>query len=192
MPTYPHIALMGPARSGKDTVASLLVHGYQYTRLAFADRIKEAALTLDPSVPLPNYPRHFVRLSGMVRIWGWERAKTRQPEVRRLLQQLGQAMRAVDEEIWRRPVMDRVAAATDWNLPVVVSDVRHPDEADALQAAGAVLVRIDRPGADAGPHAGHRSETALARRVPDFVLLNTGTFTDLAREVESLINEVRK
>jgi hypothetical protein len=42
------IGLSGYARSGKDTVAELLVLNYGFKRMAFADGIRESLIALNP------------------------------------------------------------------------------------------------------------------------------------------------
>ncbi|MEU8619948.1 hypothetical protein [Streptomyces sp. NPDC048623] len=181
--TYRHVALMGRAGSGKDTVGSRLVSQHAFARIAFADPLRSLALDVDPIVgheptgfePIP------LRLSDMVRRDGWDRAKGR-PEVRRTLQRLGQAVRDQDERHWLRAALAKVDVAERWNLPVVVTDCRYENEAEALRARGFLLVRIERPGQH-GP-AGedqrqHRSETELDDFPADIVLTNRGSVDEL-------------
>jgi dephospho-CoA kinase len=42
------IGISGYARSGKDTVANYLVEHHEFTRMAFADAMREALLRLNP------------------------------------------------------------------------------------------------------------------------------------------------
>lgn len=173
---HPHIALIGRARSGKDTVAARLISRYAYTRVAFADPLKTVALGLDPIVayepsgygPLPT------RLSAVVQRYGWETAKDRFPEVRRTLQRAGQAIRDQDPGFWLGLAMDKVAVADTWNLPVVITDCRYPNEAEALKARGFKLVRVTRPGYTEAA-AAHESETALDDYPADVTVANVGT-----------------
>jgi dephospho-CoA kinase len=76
------IGLSGYARSGKDTVAELLVLNYGFKRMAFADGIREALSALNPIL------HDGMRLNEVVKEYGWELAKSKD-EVRRLLQVLG-------------------------------------------------------------------------------------------------------
>ncbi|MFB7860581.1 hypothetical protein [Streptomyces sp. NPDC056069] len=188
--TYRHVALMGRARTGKDTLAGRLVSMWAYTRVAFADPLKDMATALNPIVmyepggygPLP------VRLSDAVRRWGWETAKDSCPEVRRTLQRLGQAARDQDPNHWVSLAMDKIATADRWNLPVVVTDVRHVNECEALKNRGFVLVRVVRPGAPAlGANAQHESETALDDYPADVTVANTGTLADLHCAADRLV-----
>jgi hypothetical protein len=184
---FPHIAFIGKARSGKDTAAGFLVRHAAYTRVAFADPLKEMALRMDPLIPTA-YDRGYrlsVRLSRLVTDVGWEYAKDNYPEVRRILQTAGQAVRHHDEGFWVSVAMDRVAVADSWNLPVVVTDCRYPNEAKALQARGFKLVRILRPALVSADT--HESETALDDFPTDLTITNGGTPADLREELRAYL-----
>ncbi|MFJ1789555.1 hypothetical protein ACIOML_35255 [Streptomyces anulatus] len=187
--SFRHVALMGRAGAGKDTAAARLVNRYQFVRVAFADPLKDSALRLDPIVGAEStsYGSLPIRLSDVVKRYGWDRAKNSYPEVRRTLQNLGEGIRADDPDFWLRMALDKVATADRWSLPVVVSDVRYANEADALRSAGALMVRIERPGATAGGEAArHVSELDLDAYPADAVLNNSGTVAELNALVDEL------
>jgi hypothetical protein len=61
----------------------------------------------------------------------------------------------IGDDLWIRAwraAVDRLPAGT----PVVVDDCRFPNEAEAIKAAGGIIVRIERPGA--GTASVHESE----------------------------------
>ena len=181
-----HVALLGKSRSGKDTVAGILVRHASYTRLAFADKLKEAALRTNPYIPL-GHARVCVRLADLISRVGWETAKDQFPEVRRFLQEYGQTVREMDPDFWVRPVAAQVIQGTEWNMPCAVSDVRYRNEVDALKELGAVIVRVEREGAGLkGSAALHDSETELDGLEPDYVLRNDGSLADLKEAVRHL------
>ncbi|MET9147293.1 hypothetical protein [Streptomyces sp. NPDC004042] len=187
--SYRHVALMGRAGSGKDTAAARLVQRYAFVRVAFADPLKEAARRLNPIVGAEgtSYGALPIRLTDVVSRYGWDRAKNAYPEVRRTLQNLGETVRADDSDFWLKLALNKIATADRWSLPVVVSDVRYANEADALRAAGALMVRIERPGASAGGNAAdHVSEHALDDFTADVTIPNTGTVADLHALVDTL------
>lgn len=176
---YPVVGLIGKKRSGKDTFAQGLVER-GVTRVAFADPLKEAALALDPFV------RTFVtwdeyldpeagaeRLSSVVARLGWEAAKEI-PEVRRTLQNYGVAIREIDPAFWVRAGMLKAAAIDG---PVVITDVRFPNEAKAVVDVGGIVVRVVRPGLVSTDE--HVSETALDDYPADLTVTNSGTAEDL-------------
>ena len=177
----PLIGLTGYARSGKDTFAARLVERHGFTRASFADPVRLAAIRLDPIVALPPAPSYssrrmiYCRLSEVIRTYGWERAKDEFPEVRRTLQRLGtDAIRTIDPDFWVRMAVGKL----DPDVPTVFTDVRFPNEADAIRAAGGQIVRMVRRDDVLDP-ARHESETAMDNYVPDSHAYNVGTVEDL-------------
>ncbi|WP_144722252.1 hypothetical protein [Cellulosimicrobium sp. TH-20] len=200
--TTPLLGLIGRARSGKDTFASTLTADHGFTRYAFADALKAAALGLDPLVrieqdetgPLGEAGLHLpagdvVRLSLVVGVVGWETAKEVR-EVRRTLQSFGVGMREhVDSDVWVRGPLERALAA---GSPAVFTDVRFPNEADAIKAAGGTLVRIVRGGGPTIANADHVSETALDGYLTPYVVENSGTLADLALHASLIAGFARR
>lgn len=188
--TPPLIGMIGRRRSGKDSLASTLVDELGYDRVAFADPLREAALALNPLVGPASIPGDLVsgyrRLSEVVECLGWERAKDSVPDVRGILQRLGtDAIRALDSEFWVRTALARVAES---DAPVVLTDCRFPNEAEAIRLAGGYLVRVVRPGATTADDVDlHPSETALDDYPEDFYVDNSGTLDDLAANARDLI-----
>lgn len=179
----PNIALIGKARSGKDTIASRLVGEHGYTRVAFADKLKEAVLRTDPYVNFLFSSGH-ERLSHLLRrVGGWEPAKEMYPEVRRLLQQYGQSVRRIDPAFWVNAAMREIDYLRNAVRPVVVSDVRYANEAHALLDAGFRFVRVVRPGTGGDPHV---SENELNDWMTDWIVYNDGTVDDLHRHVDRM------
>lgn len=176
------IGLIGKKRSGKDTFAAGLIDR-GFTRFAFADALKDAALALDPII-VTGDPVHITpsnidthglpRLSAVVAARGWEDAKAI-PEVRRTLQALGVAMRDnVADDVW---VAGTMARAVDHPGPAVITDVRFPNEAQAVVDAGGIIVRIIRPGIVSDDT--HVSETALDGYPADLIIHNDTSADDL-------------
>lgn len=186
MPYFKNIGLIGHAQVGKDSVAARLRDRYGYQRIAFADRLKEAALRLDPIIPT-TYGVH-VRLSRLVAEVGWDYAKTTYPEVRRVLQYIGQTVRELDPDFWIRAALPGMDAFAALNLPVVVTDVRYANEANYLRGSGFYMIRVTRPdGGATGEAAYHPSETELDDVPADLTIANSGTLDDLNRIVDSLL-----
>jgi hypothetical protein len=189
VPTPHHIiGLAGKSRSGKDTVAAYLVEHYGFARIAFADALREAALALDPIVVaderrdlrgrVTDFRR--IRLSEIVEAHGWEEAKAI-PEVRRTLQRYGVAIRDMDPEFWIRVALSPIGYM---ERPVVITDVRFPNEVDAVRSRAGLLVRVSRPGANGN---GHISETAIDDVPADVEIHNAGSLLDLADAIDRQI-----
>jgi cytidylate kinase len=155
------IALIGPAGVGKDTVARLLTECFGYTRIAFADALKEALLHGNPKL------NDHHRLAEFVASIGWDKAKE-MPEVRRLLQEFGVAMRRIDSMIWVVAAQETVDATAG---PIVLTDVRFPNEVAFARSLNALIVRLDRSGVDNKlGWRGHVSERALDDSDCDLVI----------------------
>lgn len=197
--TYRNIAIMGKARSGKDSLAEALVEHYTFTRLAFADPLREAALKLDPIVETTLERDDWLeteRLSQAVAAMGWERAKDRYPEVRRILQRMGQGVRDFEEDFWLDILLRKVDGSDKLNMPVVVTDVRYPNEAWALRDRGFLMVRAIRPYVRGNMSArymmpataaAHPSETALDSFSADVTLHNNFTLADWQAQAPFLV-----
>lgn len=158
------IGLHGFSGAGKDTVAKILAES-GYTRIAFADKLREALLGLNPVVMVEG--GRGVRLAPLIRSHGWDTVKRRVPEVRELLQRLGtEAGRNIHgNDVWVRLALSPVLP--DDNC--VITDVRFPNEAAAIRARGGVMVNVVRPGC--GAVNDHVSEQPLPC---DYTLHNDG------------------
>lgn len=188
------IGITGKKRVGKDSLASFLVERHGFVRLAFADPLKDALLTVNPIVTKGGpYGAEITRLAPLVREVGWEAAKEI-PEVRRLLQHFGEGVRAIDRDFWvnatvRKIVFEGVrtwSGETVREFPAgfVVTDVRYRNEADALRDMGAEIVRVVRHGVDDGDT--HPSETVMDGYDVDMNIMNTQGLDELGLIADDL------
>ena len=171
------IGLSGKARAGKDTVATILVEDYGFTRLAFADVIKACVYTLDPIISLSG-----LRLQHLVDTNGWESAK-QFPEVRRLLQVFGSEVGRdlIDPQIWIELTMNGIKVGSN----IVISDVRFRNEAEEIKFQAGQVWRITRAvNQDVDTH---RSETELDAWNFDHYVPNNGTLDDLKDEIKGIL-----
>ena len=175
---YPTVGLCGYAGSGKDTAAEALV-ARGYTRIAFADPVREVALAINPMI---GYGELQKRLSSLVRDLGWTKAK-KIPEVRRVLQATGtDAIREVlGRDTWVQVARRKRAAV---NGPVVFTDCRFPNELEFIEDLGGVTIWIDRPGY--GPALGHASETSVGPKDCHYLTHNTLTASYLQGQIEGI------
>lgn len=167
------VALSGYARSGKDTAAQVL-RGEGWHRAAFADKIRDFALAIDPVVgTIVERDTHFirsVRLSEVIERFGWNGYKESVycDEIRRLLQRLGTegGRDILGENTW----VDATLNALDPDKNYILTDCRFLNEAQAVQQRGGLVVRINRPGV--GPANSHSSETGLDSYEFDAIVYN--------------------
>lgn len=111
------IVLIGRAGAGKDTVASYLCERYGFWRYAFADKLKLVCQELFPEM-----------YSGSVK-------------PRKLLQDVGTAMRSVDPDVWVRALFRRIDAERPRR--VVITDCRYRNELAACLERGFIPVYIE-------------------------------------------------
>jgi len=144
------IGLGYKARSGKDTIANYLKEVHGFKRIAFADALKEACRAI--------FDFNDEQLYG-------NQKEVEDPywklTPRYVLQFVGtECMREVfHKDIWVKAVEKKILSSNDnW----VITDMRFPNEAEAVQRWGGFLVRVDRPNAGAtGGIVSHPSEISM-------------------------------
>jgi hypothetical protein len=170
------IGIAGKARSGKDTVASLLwVHG-GYTRLAFADPVKMATQAM----------------FGLTRAQTWDDELKEIPiarwglSPRQMFQLVGtECVKPIfGDDIWiKRMLVDMEFLGED---NIVIPDVRFETEADFIRMSGGKILHLVRPGVQSV--AKHVSESGVKVVEGDLAIVNDGTMEDLGARVLTLIN----
>lgn len=179
------IGLSGFARSGKDTIADYLVKRHKFTRVAFADPMREALIRLDPWIQMDGMPR--VPLSQALRVYDWEDLKHHSEDIRPLLQRMGTE---VGRGMFGQDFWVDYAIGQSWQYErVVFSDVRFLNEVEAVHKNWGVNWRVNRPGV--GPANEHVSEKQLIDyKQWDEVIDNDGSLTELYKKVDLLIEEM--
>jgi hypothetical protein len=174
------IGISGLARSGKDTAAEYLVKNHGFTRVSFADPMREALLALDPSVA---FGISSIKLSTLVRLGGWDRAKEDNPEVRELIQRMGTEVGRTIFGInfW----VDQAFKKAEQYDKVVFSDCRFINEAEAVMSHGGSVWRVNRPGLLAPNN--HISEKELNDYNFNAVLGNDSTIENFYDKIEKLL-----
>jgi hypothetical protein len=178
------VGVTGFAMHGKDTIGALLVSEYGFTKVAFADALRSMALAIDPYIMGGN-----IRLHHAVSNLGWDRAKL-EPEVRRFLQALGTegVRNHLGQDAWvqaAKITIDQVSG------PVVITDVRFPNEADAVHGWGGELWRVNRLNADGsrfdnGIGLAHASEHHIDS-LPADLFIDADSVIGLHRAVRALM-----
>jgi hypothetical protein len=183
------IGLNGVARAGKDTVAEILHSLYGYEVLSFSTALNNALIALNPIVdvtlhPLPDSgisakPVYYKDLEASV---GYEQAKENS-EVRRLLQTFGTEVgrKMFGEDVWVEALFRQVKPGTF----IAISNVRFPNEYNAVKERGGAVWRVERPGYT--PANGHISDTALDGYDFDQVIQNDSSVPALADKVIDLL-----
>lgn len=164
------VGLTGYAQSGKDTLAQILVEDYGFVRIAFADKIREFLYEVSPMVGCS--PSGY--LKDLVDLVGWDEAK-QEPQVRRLMQDLGVGARKVfGEDFWVQAAFSDVRHSQK----IVVTDVRFQNEADWIKKFEYSYVwRVKRNGV--GAVNSHVSESQMDGYPVDQIFTNNGSIEEL-------------
>lgn len=150
------IAFVAKAGAGKTTLAMLLVKHHGFTKLSFANVLKEFATNV-LSRPL-------------------DKKRDRQ-----FLQMMGEGARQSDVDVWIRWLHIQLqayerASVTDF----VVDDVRYVNEAEWLRKQGFIIVRlVGRSYKMKAELAEHPSETKMAEIEADFEVDASGTVEEM-------------
>jgi hypothetical protein len=187
------IALSGFARSGKDEAAKVLVEEYGFTKVAFADKLREVLYALNPLVGIDGEPFEggldYITVQMVIDRYGWDGYKETEhgKEIRRLLQRLG--TEAGRQTLWDSIWIDAALTGLPEDAKVVVSDARFYNEFDAVRERGGEIWRIERPGV--GPANDHASEME-AIDYPHFAttLYNDGSLEQFAQKIRMRMNYV--
>lgn len=175
------IGLSGYAQSGKDTVAQVLVDNYGFTRVAFADKIREFLYEMNPLIQVVGFEP--IYLKEIVDSKGWEVAK-QNPHVRVALQKAGvSARKTFGEDFWINQALKNLRHGN-----YVITDVRFKNEATAIWSMPGKIWRVNRPGVTAVNS--HVSETQMDDYPVDHFVNNDGDIKDLWEEVLMLCHHM--
>lgn len=168
------IGIAGKARSGKDTVAEMILTEYGGYRYSLADPIRamlKAGLGIDMSTPY--WQEH---KEDPIPAFG-----NKSP--RQLMQWLGTEWGRVlvDDNLWLVLATQQLA---NRGTGMIVPDVRYENEADWVRRFG-VLIHIERPGVS--PVNTHISEGGVSYEAGDHTIFNDGTLEDLQDRVREIL-----
>ena len=167
------IGLIGRARSGKDTVAGYLARRHMFAHVAFADPVKDML-----EVVFGNLFRDGDREKPI----DWLGKSPRQ-----LMQTLGTewGRTQVHPELWVLLMEQKIQNAIEFNLDLVISDVRFLNEADMILKHGGELWHVTRP--ETVQVNAHFSEMADWDNYPRKHIDNSGSLEDLYLRTEELL-----
>lgn len=212
------IGLSGYAKSGKDTVAEMII---ELTRESVAGLMTESPwqikkfsgklkviASLLTGIPVEQFEDQEFKNSLLGPEWEVEHTAfgydyvTEPMSVREFLQNLGtDAIRnGLHKNAWVNALMadyrkeEKSERLSDYMRLVsppskwVITDVRFPNEAEAIKERGGVIIRIDRPGIK--PVNAHPSETALDNWDFDYKIANVSDLVSLKQTVEVLLKKI--
>lgn len=169
-------AISGQARHGKDTTAAIFKSelermGYKVLITHYGDLLKYIC----------------------TKFFDWNGIKDARG--RTILQKVGtERVRAAKPNFWVDFIVDILTIFDgEWDY-VFIPDARFPNEVDMLTEAGfdVIHIRVERPHFDNGltpEQLSHPSETALYSTIPDVLITNDGSVSDLKGKIDKWIEE---
>jgi deoxynucleotide monophosphate kinase-like protein len=179
------IAFSGLKGSGKDTAAKVLIDEYGFTKIAFADILREALLILNPWIPdTPLYGS--ASLSELINDVGWDWAKNNVPEVRRLMQVFGTEVGRMlfGTNVWVDLLAAKFPDTGNDDTRYVITDCRFDNEVDFVRNNGGIVTWIERPGLASD---GHASESISIRDLASVILHNDETIEELHEDIRLMM-----
>jgi len=194
------VAINGRARSGKDTFAIMLAEELynilrsKFVLMAFAKDLKDKVQQ--------DFDLHYDQLWGddkEIEDKRYIKPRIENEDVqywtaREILQEYGQFFRTIDYDFWVKSLFRTIDYKEYKNI--IITDVRHRNEADAVIKRDGFLIRIVR-NVDNNIHGkNHVSETSMSNYDKvDFNITNDGTLDDLrvvAKDTAKLLVAAQK
>lgn len=166
------IGICGPARAGKDTIASVLVDKFGYQKDSFAAPLRTfvaniLGITLEQLEVVKDFPSD--ALGGHTPRFAMQTLGT----------EWGRKMLA--EDLWINFLIRRSTG-----LRMVVPDIRFQNEAEAIVKAGGAIIKVIRPGVEI-VESTHVSERGIPDKFVDHFVLNDKAEQDLKNQVVDLM-----
>lgn len=182
------IAINGLLGSGKNELASIIKNEFPQYRFqihAFADKLKNITASLTES-PLDDFYTQEGKNTFI------EEFNATNGE---MLQKVGTALKAIDKDIWVKPLMRKYDSIQDKNW--IICDLRYYNELEACKTRGGILVNItgDPKGvrAKSKRDLNHHSETELSTFTNwDYIINNNGSLDDLRNSAIDMIADIMK
>lgn len=186
-PKFKIIGITGLKHNGKDTIANYLCQKYNYTKIAFADPLKEACQSIfgfnyeqihgSLKETLDEYwfgltPRQILQFVG---------TELFRKEMKRLNEEFG-------EELWILSAKKKITEIikNNENALIVISDVRFPNECEMIKKQNGTLIRVVRSSVNIS-HDLHDSEKYVSDLEVDYEIINDGSIDDLNKKIDSII-----
>jgi hypothetical protein len=187
------LGLIGKINSGKNTFANSLIKDFNFISIAFADPLKKIAQEMF-DIPTEN-------------LWG--PSEKRDARTRTILQVLGTDIgRGIDPDIWVKKTLKRIKILQKENhdiyglIPninktsnIVITDVRFPNEAQALKDMRGILIHLIRPQNYEitnipKSHQNHYSEQAIdeiPKDIINYTIMNDSDLMDFIKKSKKII-----
>lgn len=176
------IGLYGPSRAGKDETAAILVNDFGFEQRAQAAAIRKILLDLNPI--LQDNDGNFI---SMVELFercdgNWDSVKQESRESVDYMIRLGQSCRnVIGYDVWMNTAMPS-RLELEKGHKIVISDIRQPNEYEAVKERGGQVWKLVRPGVE------FRAMDGLLEGYDfDATIENRGSLFDLRGAVQATI-----
>lgn len=173
------IAFIGRLRSGKDEAAYYICNKHRALRFAFADALKIYFSKLFPYLASGQKPRAY-------------------------LQQFGEKMREIDENVWINALAEDLAHMEKYGAErFAITDIRHENELEwarengftiiKVEAAEAIRIKRARASGEIFNAADleHDTERACDELEADYTVTNNGTLEEFYAQLDAIIDELK-
>jgi dephospho-CoA kinase len=195
------IGISGKKGSGKNTVADLINERLdgKYKMKAYADKLKEmAAIML--GCPVEKLNDQEFKKAQLSDEWflgdeffekgnDWDKVMyshlvDKKLTPRDVLQMLGDNTRGIHPNVWVNSLFADWTKRKKW----IVTDVRFPNEYEAIKERGGIIIRVNRK---TNSKDTHQTETALDYyKEFDYVIGNNGTMKQLNISIDEMFKEL--
>lgn len=205
------IAISGKSKSGKGTLGKIiqrLIHtntSELWEIKRFSDKLKIVSAVLT-GFPVHYFEDQEFKDSEMEIEWDYtqdgslrkraEDDNRKKYTYREFLQRLGtDAIRNnLHDDAWINALFVNYHSESNW----IITDLRFPNEADAIKSLGGIIIRIDRPLEDRYPeltesildNLNHESETALDNYEFDVIIDNNGPIGHLEISLNDYLKSI--
>jgi len=172
------------AYSGKDTAAKHLIMSYGFQQKAFATSLKKATYDI---FKLDHGQMYGNEKEDIDPFWGMS--------PRTIMQKIGDGLRnSICEDVWIR-ALERDVFTCGYKK-VVITDIRYPNELEAIQRWGGYAIKLKRTtSVTTCGNTQHASEVSLDSTPDgewDYVLDNNGTVKELYNKLDYVLPYILK
>lgn len=177
------LSVFGEAGCGKDVMAEHLIEKEYFRRYAFADDVR--------NVSKKYFPDAYGDVTN---------------KNRKLLQDVGTKFREIDPHVWIKSMLRNMKEderISPYDSDVVVTDLRMPNEYEALKERGFIFIRVvvdkevrlqrlrDRGDVFNEEDLTHHTESFYDEFKPDYTISNNGSLEELYSAIDELLVHIR-
>jgi hypothetical protein len=178
------VACIGNQGAGKDEICNYLRDKHSFVKVGFSDPIYKLLWEMNPMLVIDNATGDVDYYSGIVTLFGIDRAKRLYPEIRRWLQIIGTeyGRDVFGQDCWIRALDARIKDAPF----VAVRDVRFENEIDYIRSRGGFVVWVQSNRAPERDTS-HTSEKLVFADHADYTVQNNTTLVELYRQLDVIL-----